>query len=446
MVEIADLFRIHGPAYRATCGDRMLPRHRRAMEDLAQCRTEPLGGQLYHGESCQADHDSDHSGQNRHCPKCQQDQAAPWLDDQPCLLLPVPPCMVTFTLPVALKALARRPQKPLDHSLFRSSAAALPELALAPRFIGGRGGMVGGLQTWTRALRYPPHVQYIVAGGGLSAEGTWLSSRPDVLVHVKPLGVIFRAKCRAQLHKTDRFPRVDESVWNKAWVVHGEPVGTGQEACKYLAPYIVRVAISNNRILKLEDDQVTFQYKQSATDQVSSCTVTAEEFIRRFLQHVLPDRFINVRYDGFLSPGNRHGLTSIKAILGASTVETNTTGTPHAVNNPTNPREARRCPTCGSLLIPVETLSPKSRWPPCSGVDRLSSPHSWRNAKGPCRRQRRFAASCPKKPPHECRLMMHPATKSRIGARMHGSSTAYNPTACLVGVHIGTPHAHEPHG
>jgi len=230
MVEIAEIFRIHGPAYRAKCGDRMRPRPRRARQDMAPCRTETLGGQVSHGETCQAYHYSSHSCQNRHGPKCQQDQAEQWLDDQKRRRLPVPHFLVTFTLPVELRALARRHQKTLYNILFRSSAEALQELALDPRFIGGRIGMVGVLHTWTRDLRDHPHVHYSVAGGGLSAEGTWLSSRQDFLVHVKPLAVIFRAKFRAPRHKTDRFPRVDESVWNKDWVVHCEPVGTGQEA------------------------------------------------------------------------------------------------------------------------------------------------------------------------------------------------------------------------
>jgi len=126
----------------------------------------------------------------------------------------------------------------------------------------------------------------------------------------------------------------------------------------------VRVAIRHHRLLKLADDQGTFQSKKSATDQLRICTVPAAECMRRFLQHVLPDRCINVRYDGFLSPGNRHVLTRIREILGASTVETNTPGTHQEVNDPTHTRDARRCPTCGSLLILVETLRPKSRWPP----------------------------------------------------------------------------------
>jgi hypothetical protein len=215
MVEIAEICRIHGPAYRAKFGDRLLPSHRRAMQDMAQCRTETLGGQVYPCETYQEYHYSYHSCKNRHCPKCQQDQAEPWLDDHKRLLLPVPHFLVTFTLPVDLSALARRHQNTLDNILLRSSSEALQELALDPRFIGGRIGMVGVLQTWTRDLRYPPHAHDILAGGGLSAEGTGRSSRQAFLVHVKPLAVSFRATCRAHRHKTDLFPRVDESVWNK---------------------------------------------------------------------------------------------------------------------------------------------------------------------------------------------------------------------------------------
>ena len=364
MVEIADIFRIHGPGYRAKFGDRMLPSHLRAMQDIERCRTETLGGQVYHCETCQAYHYSYHSCKNRHCPKCQHDQAEQWLEDQKRLLLPVPHFMVTFTLPAALSRLARRPQKTLYNRLFRSSAEALQELALDPRFIGGRIGMVGVLHTWTRDLRYHPHVHYIVAGGGLSAEGAWVPSRQDFLVHVTPLSVLFRAKFRAYLQQTDLFPLVDAHVWNKDWVVHCEPVGSGEAACRYLAPYIFRVAISNNRVLKLEDGQVTFQYKESATAQVKTSTVPAEEFIRRFLQHVLPDRFIKVRYYGFLSPGNRQVLTRVNTLLGANTVATSTTGQHPDVTAATNARDAPRCPTCGNILILVDTLRPNTRAPP----------------------------------------------------------------------------------
>jgi len=358
MVPVADIFRLHGPQYRATFGDRMLPSHRRVMQDIEQCRTEALGGQLYHCDHCQADHYRYHSCKNRHCPTCQNDQAEQWLENQKRVLLPVPHFLVTFTLPNELRSLARSHQKTIYHILFRASSEALQQLAWDPRLIGGRIGMVGVLHTWTRDRRYHPHVHYIVAGGGLTADGRWVSSRPDFLVPVKPWSVMFRAKVRDSLKKTDLFPVVDERVWTKDWVVHCQPVGSGEPAFKYLAPYIFRVAISNHRILTLDDGQVTFQSKDSATDQIKTCTVTAEEFIRRFLQHVLPDRFIKVRYYGWLSPTNRHRLNQAREQLGASAIELPAAGQPPDVKQPSDPP---RCPQCGSPLRLVQPLRPTRR-------------------------------------------------------------------------------------
>jgi len=330
------------------------------MHDIERCRTEALGGQLYACQPCGSDHYSDHSCKNRHCPTCQNDQAEAWLDHHKSLLLPVPHFMVTFTLPEALRALARAHQKTLYTLLFRTSSEALHVLASDPRFIGGRLGMVGVLHTWTRDLLYHPHVHSIVAGGGLAADGPWLPSRHAFLVHVKPLSILFRATFRDQLKKTDLFPLVDEQGWQKDWGVHSPPVGHGEPAFRSLAPYIFRVAMSNNRILTLEDGHVTFQDKEAATAQVTYSTVRAEEFLRRFLQHVLPDRFINVRSSGLLSPGNRHVLNRARPWL-ASTA----TPTPPALKPVVQPPPcAPRCPNCASLLILVQTLRPTSRWPP----------------------------------------------------------------------------------
>lgn len=231
--------------------------------------------------------------------------------------------LVTFTLPAELRAVARRNQQTCYNILFRAAAEALQQLALDPRFIGGRLGMVGVLHTWTRTLLDHPHVHFIVASGGLTKDGRWIAARQDFLVPVTALSVIFRAKFRDQLQKTRLFAQVDGQVWTTDWVVHCKPVGTGEAAFKYLATYVFRVAISNNRILKLDDDQVTFQYKESATNQIRCCTVSAEEFIRRFLQHVLPDHFVKVRYYGLLSPGHRHLLAQARAVLGAPAATSN---------------------------------------------------------------------------------------------------------------------------
>lgn len=364
MVEVADIFRRHGPAYREKFGDRMLPSHQRAMRDIEQCRTPALGGQLYHCEKCDEHRYSYHSCQNRHCPKCQNDQANQWLEEQKSLLLEVTHFLLTFTLPDELRALARAHQRTVYSILFRASAEALQKLAADERFVGGRLGMVGVLHTWTRDLRYHPHIHYIVTGGGLSADGRWLASRADFLVPVKPLSVIFRAKVRDELEKAGLLQNLDERVWQKDWVVHCQPVGSGEAAFRYLAPYIFRVAISNHRLLKLEDGEVTFQYKESATDQIRTCTLSAEEFIRRFLQHVLPDRFVKVRYYGLLSPSNRHLLNRARELIAARAVETSTIAQDPDVKEPNSPAAAPTCPKCGSQMKLVERLRPQERSPP----------------------------------------------------------------------------------
>jgi hypothetical protein len=358
MVELADIFRLHGPSYRAKFGSSMLPSHKKAMQDIEQCRTESLGGQVYFCQQCDQQRYSYHSCKNRHCPKCQNQQANDWLEKQQSLLLPVTHFLVTFTLPEELRAIARSHQKTIYNLLFRASSAALLQLAQDQRFVGGRLGMVGVLHTWTRQLLYHPHVHYIVTGGGLDNAGRWRSSRPDFLVPVKALSVIFRAKVRDQLKKTELFAQVEPRVWRKDWVVHSEPVGSGEQAFKYLAPYIFRVAISNNRLRNLENGNVTFSYKESATEQLKHCTVTAAEFIRRFLQHVLPNRFVKVRYYGLLSPAHRQLLLKARQLLPAITGKLK----PQDLKT-TELRPLLSCPHCGGPLTLLSPLAPRGRAP-----------------------------------------------------------------------------------
>lgn len=358
MLEVADIFRWHGPDYRAKFSTRMLPSHLRAMQDIEQCRTDALGGQVYYCAQCDEQRYSYHSCKNRHCPKCQNEQANEWLEAQKSLLLPVPYFMVTFTLPAELRPLARSNQKTIYHLLFRASSQALLKLAQDPRFVGARLGMVGVLHTWTRQLLYHPHVHYLVTGGGLSADGNWKSARPDFLVPEKALAIIFRAKLRDELKNTGLFATVDRRVWKKRWVVDCEPVGSGEQAFQYLAPYIFRVAISNNRLRKLEHGKVTFAYKESATDQVKSCTVTAAEFIRRFLQHVLPNRFVKVRYYGLLSPKHRQLLQRARQLLTAATGKLKSKDL--KLSEPLAPL---RCPHCGGPLTLLSPLAPRGRAP-----------------------------------------------------------------------------------
>jgi hypothetical protein len=358
MVEVAEIFRLHGPAYREKFSDRLLPSHRRAMQDIEQCRTAARGGQVYFCQQCQQQRYSYHSCKNRHCPKCGNEQATQWLQAQQHLLLPTHYFLFTFTLPAQLRSLARSNQKTIYNLLFRAASQALLKLAQDPRFCGGQIGMVGVLHTWTRALLYHPHLHFIVTGGGWSQDRRWLAARKDFLVPVKALSPIFRAKFREQLRQNDLFQQVPEQVWQQAWVVHSQPIGNGLAAFKYLAPYIFRVAISNHHLIKLNEGRVTFKYKDSATKQIKFATVTAEEFMRRFLQHVLPDRFVKVRYYGLLAPACRPLLQQVRQGLSASSGKLKS-----AQLITTAPAARLTCPHCGGPLTLLSPLAPRGRAP-----------------------------------------------------------------------------------
>jgi hypothetical protein len=215
-------------------------------------------------------------------------------------------------------------------------------------------------------------VHYLVPGGGLSADREqWLPSRAKFLVHVKPLSKLFRAKFRAELKKTELFDQVPAEVWHKEWVVHSKAVNKGQAALKYLAPYIFRVAISNRRLVKVADGQVTFRYREHQSGQTKYLTLPAEEFIRRFLQHVLPKGFIKVRYYGLFSPGHRSLLKQARQLL----TPAETTG-PVEESEPTVQAEndqvaldlaeqSLACPTCGRPMRLLGRLKPnRGRAPP----------------------------------------------------------------------------------
>jgi predicted RNA-binding Zn-ribbon protein involved in translation (DUF1610 family) len=365
MTTLAEIVHQYGPAYEEKYGDRMLPSHRRTLRDIAHCRAAGLGGHVYQCEDCGATHYQYHSCQNRHCPQCQHQLGEQWLANQQALLLPVPYFMVTFTLPAALHDVARLHQKIMYNILFRISAAALQTLAWDPRYVGGQMGMMGVLHTWGRNLSYHPHVHYLVPAGGLSADGKqWLAARRNFLVPVKALSILFRAKFRDALRRTGLFDQVPPEVWQQDWVVHCKPVGKGVGALKYLAPYIFRVAISNRRILKVSNGNVTFRYRASDTGRWRTCTLTAEAFLRRFLQHVLPKGFVRVRYYGLFSPSLRHQLPLIRLLLAAPGGATDTTQEAHANTASVLSGVNVPCPKCGQPMRWVKRLRPSARCPP----------------------------------------------------------------------------------
>lgn len=365
MSTLADVVHRHGADYLAKYEPHILPSHRRTLNDIVQCRTAACGGHIFHCASCDETHYQYHSCQNRHCPQCQHQQGEDWLKRQQALMLPVPYFMVTFTLPAQLHQLAQRHQKVVYDILFQASAAALQKLAYDPRYVGGMLGMIGILHTWGRDLSYHPHVHYLVPAGGLSADGeTWLPVRNNFLIPVRALSVLFRAKFRDALKSAGLFDAVSADVWQRDWVTHCKPIGRGEGALKYLAPYVFRVAISNRRILKVTDEHVTFRYRASDTGRWHTSRVTGEEFLRRFLQHVLPKGFVKVRYYGLFSPGLRRRLTLIRLMLTVLVgvvvpVETEDTSD----EDGSTPLEIR-CPNCGAVMRWVRRFNPCLRAPP----------------------------------------------------------------------------------
>ncbi len=375
-LELADIVRQYGPAYRQKYAARLLPSHRRALRAIEQCRTEALGGQVYTCPQC--DHVVEyryHSCRNRHCPKCQHAQAQAWLAQQQTFLLPVPYFLLTFTLPAALRPLARQQQRLFYDLLFRASAAATQQLAQDPRFLGGQIGLIGVLHTWTRDLRYHPHVHYLVPAGGLAAAKrgqTWLPARRNFLLPVKALSRLFRGHFQRALQNTPYYAGVPARVWTQAWIVHCKPVGSGEIALKYLAPYIFRVALSNRRLVKLEHDQVTFRYTDAASRQTRFCTLPAEQFLHRFLQHVLPKGFVKVRYYGFFAPGCRPRLASLQQHLRQGPIASPRLPHPDSVAEGAGPSlctpqrssDEVRCPVCGRAMQVRSFLRPSERCPP----------------------------------------------------------------------------------
>jgi hypothetical protein len=357
-LELADIFRQYGPAYRHKYASRMPVSHLKAMRAIESCRTEALGGQVYRCPNCEQVQYSYHSCRNRHCPKCQNENAQRWLEQQQALLLPVPYFLLTFTVPAGLNEVIRSHQRLLYDLLFKTSAAATQQLAQEPRWISGQIGMVGVLHTWGRTLAYHPHVHYLVPGGGWRMDGqSWQPARHNFFLPVRALSRLFRGKLQQALRGTDCYARIPASVWQQDWVVHCEPVGSGLNALKYLAPYIFRVALSNNRLLKLEGDRVTFRYRDTETGAEKRCCLGAEAFIHRFLQHVLPKSFVKVRYYGFFAATSRARLASVRQSLRQfSPLPPSTETQPET--NPTQVQSKLLCPQCGQPMFFQHSLAP----------------------------------------------------------------------------------------
>ena len=367
MVTLGEIFRRYGVQYRARFGHQMSAEQEQAMRAIEACRTGALGGHVYRCPACATTRYSYHSCRNRHCPTCQHHATQTWLAQQQALLLPVPYFLVTFTLPASLRPVARRAPRTIYTLLFRASAAALMQLAQDRRFLGGQIGMLGVLQTWTRDMRFHPHVHYLVPAIALAPDVTLRRpANPAFLLPAKPLAILFRAKLRAALRQTELYSHIPHETWQRAWVVDCRAVGSGAAALTYLAPYIFRVALSNNRIVDVQDDRVTFRYRDGDTKHIRTCTLPALAFIGRFVQHVLPKGFVKVRYYGLFRVGNRRVLEQVRAWL-APLGQTEPPSAPTlAASRPSLPSAPAvlRCPACGQSMQLVQTMVRQSRAPP----------------------------------------------------------------------------------
>ncbi|MBU4461172.1 MAG: transposase [Verrucomicrobia bacterium] len=366
MVPLAEIFRRQGDAYRARFAARMSRDQLRAMRAIERCRTKALGGSLWSCPHCGRKRYSYHSCRNRHCPSCGHEEAAAWQERQERLLVPAAYHLVTCTVPEPLRAVVRSHPRECLPLLMRASAQALLKLAGDRRHVGGVPGITAILHTWSRALIYHPHVHLLVTGGGLDGSGTWHAARPGFLVPVRALSPIVRAKVRDGLRgkHPEIFATVPPSVWTTPWVVHSKPVGSGRPALVYLSRYVYRVALSNRNILRLENGLVTFRWRDSQSGRWRRMTVPAEEFIRRFLQHVLPSRLVKVRHFGLHHPANRHRLDLARARIAEAT------------GLPVSPRPApvvrrrqpQRCPDCGTVLALQGLRRPGLPFLPCASA------------------------------------------------------------------------------
>lgn len=360
MSRIGAILRAHGPAYRQRFGSRMPAGQLRAMRDLEACHTAALGGIRWQCPRCGGAVYTYRSCGNRHCPACGRTDAELWLERQQRLLLPgVTYHLLTFTVPEALRRPIRSHPREVLPILFDASASALLDLCRDPRHLGAVPALTAVLHTWTRQLLYHPHVHFLASGGGIAPDGAWRDAQPKFLVPVRALSVIFAARVRDALRARHPaiFTQVPGSVWRQPWVVHSKPVGAGDRALAYLARYIFRVALADSAILRHDDREVVFRYRDSDTGKPRTARLTPAEFIRRFMQHILPSGFRKVRHYGLHHSSKRKTLRLLQAQLAL----VHSLALPPTAKPVRPPRPSPVCRRCATPVLAVEELPPLRR-------------------------------------------------------------------------------------
>jgi hypothetical protein len=354
-LEVADVFRQFGPSYLDAFGARLLPSHRRAIEDILACRTAAMGGHLYRCDDCGKPFYVYHACRNRSCPACHARQTQQWLDARTGELLPCPYYHVTVTVPAQLRHTLRSNQSDGYNLLMKTAADAVLTLCADKRYMGATPAILAVLHTWTATMDYHPHVHLLVSGGGIGEDGaTWREAKHPFLVPVRALSRLVRGKFHDALRKQrpDLEAQLPANVWTRDWVAWCKPWGQGETAMlDYLARYVHRIAITNRRILAMDHRAVTFRYKDRKHQQWPTCTLTGHEFMRRFLQHVLPKGFHKVRYYGLWHPAQRPKRQNARhALCLAQDQPTVQAPAPHTATSEVPSADILHvtCPHCGS--------------------------------------------------------------------------------------------------
>ena len=374
---MADVFRRHGEAWRVQNAGHVSAGQRRVMSAIEACRTAALGGHVERCQDCAHSSIAYNSCRNRHCPKCQWRAAAEWLAAREAELLPVPYFHVVFTLPAAIGAVAYQNKAKVYSLLFKAAAETLLTIAADPKHLGAEIGITAVLHSWGQNLDHHPHIHCIVPGGGLSPDGRhWVSCRPGFFLPVRVLSRLFRRlflqgiqvahqagelsffSSLIGLKDPDAFDRYLAPLRRSEWVVFAKrPFAGPSQVLAYLARYTHRVAISNSRLISLDDGKLRFRwkdYRQAAKAKVM--TLAAGEFIRRFLMHTLPDSFHRIRHYGLFANGHRaEKLALCRRLLHVPSALEKSADREDDVT-PTSVDQPRTCPCCGGRMIVIETF------------------------------------------------------------------------------------------
>jgi hypothetical protein len=390
-LEVADIFRAHGPTWRRHERGHLSLGQLKVMSAIEQCRSIALGGHALRCTSCAQAQIAYNSCRNRHCPKCQANARDRWLEARGKELLPTRYVHVVFTLPRQLSPLALQNKREVYALLFRATAETLLQVARDPKRLGAEIGFFSVLHTWNQKLQHHPHVHCVVPAGGLAPDHSrWINSQQSFFLPVNVLRKVFRGKfvdglrklhtenrlgfhgTLATLHNPKAFAAWLRPLFRSPWVVYSKrPFGGAQHALRYLGQYTHRVAISNHRLVALADGAITFRWRDSAhNNKKRLMTLTVEEFLRRFLLHVLPTGFVRIRHFGWMAHRRRRALLPLCVQLLAQSGRTPAqTGSEEKAD--LSPQPLWTCPQCGGPMVLIERLSPielRLRSPPIPAV------------------------------------------------------------------------------